>query len=264
MHASEDDLILHFYGDADGESAARVDAHLAGCGACRQTFNELQDTLRLVDAAAVPEPGPAFERVTWARVQAAIGSARPRRAAWWTTRPLLWAASLVLVAMVSGAVAVRWFRPSTAASTTTATAGARPGATATGADRPASRTRERLLLSALDDHFQQTELLLVEIMNSPAAGGELQFERQTAGDLVASNRLYHETAVMNGDVRLAQMLEDLETVLVEVAHAPARVEAADLTSLRDRITDDSLLFKVRAVSSEVRKRQRDLISDASE
>ena len=65
--------------------------------------------------------------------------------------------------------------------------------------------RERVLLTALDDHFQRSEMLLIEVMNASASssGDELGFERDTADDLVASSRLYRQTAA-NGNARLAQ------------------------------------------------------------
>ena len=68
-HLREEDLILHFYGDGPREREAGVDAHLRECATCQSAWVEIQDTLKLVDGAAVPEPDPDFERVIWARVQ---------------------------------------------------------------------------------------------------------------------------------------------------------------------------------------------------
>jgi hypothetical protein len=122
--------------------------------------------------------------------------------------------------------------------------------------------RERVLLTALGDHFQRSEMLLVEVMNTQAAAGQdLGFERQTADDLVESSRLYRQTAQQNGNVRLAQMLEDLESVLVEIARSPDRVDRQDVRSLRARIDQDDLLFKVRAVSKQIEDRQKSLSTE---
>ena len=119
--------------------------------------------------------------------------------------------------------------------------------------------RERVLLTALNDHFSQTEMLLVEVMNAPDATRQLEFERQTADELVASGRLYRQTAQQNGDRQLAGMLDDIEGVLTEIARSSNRLEAHELDSLRTRIEDDDLLFKVRAVRTEVRSRRRALM-----
>ena len=119
--------------------------------------------------------------------------------------------------------------------------------------------RELVLLTALEDHFDQTERLLVELKNTPdTKDAEIGGARSTARDLVASNRLYRETATTNGDAQLASVLEDLERVLVDVAGTPDRLNVNDLKSLRARIEDDSLLFKVRALGSAVRQREQTL------
>ncbi|HUR19998.1 MAG TPA: hypothetical protein VMZ90_04265, partial [Vicinamibacterales bacterium] len=128
----------------------------------------------------------------------------------------------------------------------------------------AASQSERALLVAMDDHLQRSELLLVELMNAPANDAVLQgFERETASDLLSSGRLYRQTATHTGNVHLAAMLEDLESVLVEIARSPRALKAQDVTALRTRIEEDDLLFKVRVVSGEIRERQK-TISTVSE
>jgi hypothetical protein len=119
-----------------------------------------------------------------------------------------------------------------------------------------------VLLAALDEHFETTQSLLVDLMNAPDGGGsdsaaaDFSFERTTADELVSSGRLYRVTARQNGDVQFARMLDDLEPVLVDVSHSPDRITRNDLQSLRARINDASLLFKVRALSNEIRDREK--------
>jgi anti-sigma factor RsiW len=73
-----------------------------------------------------------------------------------------------------------------------------------------------------------------------------------ANELLASGRLYRLTARETGNGRLVEMLDDLEPVLVEVARSPERVARRDWESLRTRIGEQDLLFKVRAASYEMR------------
>jgi hypothetical protein len=47
-------------------------------------------------------------------------------------------------------------------------------------------------------------------------------------------------------------------VLVDVAAGPDQLNTKDLKSLRARIEDDSLLFKVRALTTAVREREKAL------
>ena len=67
MHVSEEELILHYYGEAQNDPA--VEDHLAACVTCREEFSRLQQALALVDTDTVPDPGPGFERRVWARLE---------------------------------------------------------------------------------------------------------------------------------------------------------------------------------------------------
>ena len=260
-HPSEEDLVLHYYGEGSPAGERRVDEHIGSCSTCRLAWGELKDTLRLVDAAAVPEPGEHFERTMWARVSQALPEPQPvaRR---WQWMPALGMAAAIVVSVAVGYLWRANHEPRALPSAISA--GRAPTTTVVPVNASANdlqRTRERVLLSALSNHFQQTELLLTELMNSPDDGrADLDFERATAGDLVASGRLYRLTAQQNGDLQLAQMLDDLESVLVEVARSPQKVDRKDFQSLRTRIDDQDLLFKVRAVSQNIHERQKSLIS----
>ena len=61
-------------------------------------------------------------------------------------------------------------RPALPAATTAGVSEIAAPLAASGA--PESRTRERVLLTALDGHFEQTELLLTELLNAPEDAGE--------------------------------------------------------------------------------------------
>lgn len=243
-HPTEDDLVLHFYEESSREEHARVGSHLETCAPCRASWLDLCDTLRLVDESTAPEPSEGFERVLWARLQPALP--KPR-APWWSVAGLLpiaaAAAAAVVIGIVVGPRAWPWHRPAPTA----------PAAAA----KSETAARERVLRAALGEHLETTQTLLVELMNAPDAdvsGGseDLTFVRTTAGELLSSGRLYRVTARQNGDVQFTRILDDLEPVLVDVAHAPEKMDRHDLQSLRTRIDDASLLFKVRAMSNEIR------------
>jgi hypothetical protein len=253
-HPSDDDLVLHFYGES-GADADRLDAHLAVCGRCRIAWTDLRDTLSLVDHATTPDPGHGFERVMWARVQQAL-PARPRTGDW--LRRLIPAGALAAVVIAAVTVTYQW-RDAGPDPATVLTTSSAPNAAA-----PNPATVERVLLTALNAHFEQTEVLLVELMNADfpevEQGIDLSFERVAADDLVLSGRLYRLTAQQTGQTHLVRMLEDLETVLIEVARGPERASPREVQSIRTRIDDASLLFKVRAVSDVIQVRQRELMT----
>jgi hypothetical protein len=114
--------------------------------------------------------------------------------------------------------------------------------------------RERVLLVAVGDHLERSQMVLVELANAgaPAAGRlDISYEQRTAEDLLESNRLYRQTAATNGDVATAALLEDLERVLLEIAHSPSEVSARQLEELRKQIEDRGILFKVKIFGSQV-------------
>ena len=79
-------------------------------------------------------------------------------------------------------------------------------------------------------------------------------EQERAADLVAVNRLIRQSAEQSGDAAIADVLEDLERVLLEIANAPADATSNELTDLQSRITTEDLLFRVRVIASEMRQR----------
>ena len=84
----------------------------------------------------------------------------------------------------------------------------------------------------------------------------LPASRRAPSDLVAAIRLIRQSAAQSGDAGVADVLEDLERVLLEIANAPADVTSNELSGLKARITAQDLLFRVRVIASEMRNRTR--------
>ena len=82
MHLTDDELVLHYYGEMADAEEARAEAHLGACGACQQNYARLQRVMAFVDSAPAVEPAPGFERIAWARLRA--GAAASRRGGWFS------------------------------------------------------------------------------------------------------------------------------------------------------------------------------------
>lgn len=239
-HPSDDDLILLFYGELPAPASATIERHLERCPTCRAAFSGLAHTLQLAATLRAPDPGPDFEDRLWDGLQPHIPDGRR------STRRLLgvgaWAAS---VAAIVGATWIWTQAPPDPPE--------RRAANSVAAD---AGVRTRVLLSAVDAHLAQAEVLFVELLNTPAGAPEaFAHARLTADDLVASGRLYRATAQATGETPVAAMLDDLEAVLVEVARSPDAPRAEDVVALQDRIQADDLLFRVRAVAHDIRNRE---------
>lgn len=244
QHLSEEELVLHYYGEIDRADEARVDRHLAECEVCQAAKGQLQRVLSLVETAPPVEARPGFERDVWARLEPQLdaSSASSWRTFFWFPQ---WAlaggvAALVLAAFVAGRVS-----------------GGDPVRVTSDPAAMADGSPDRVLHAAVGDHLDRTQMMLIELVNNDVDQGDVfAGEQARASDLVAANRLIRQSASQSGDAGVADVLEDLERVLLEIANAPADVTSNELSDLKDRITAQDLLFRVRVIASEMRNRTR--------
>lgn len=254
-HLEEDNLTLLYYGELTGEQERDAREHLAGCAHCRHRHDELLRLFALVESCPLPEPAAGYEAEVWRRLQPGlrVAGSQPRMGlasrigAWLLPPSHRWAfagtiAMVVLIAFTAGR-----FWP----------ADRQPIATPTEVSaRDGADLRERILLSALGDHFDRTQVVLVELSGTaPAATVDISGEQRRAADLLAATRLYRGAALEAGDSNIAQILEALERVLVDITVSPSTMSAYELRSLQTRIEQQELLFKLRVASSSLRHRE---------
>jgi hypothetical protein len=131
-----------------------------------------------------------------------------------------------------------------------------PQPSTTAVDADASVT-ERVLVIAVVDHLDRSQMVLLEVLNADVeSASDLAAEQSRARELVAANRLYRQTAAQTGDGSTGDVLDELERTLIEIANTPADASKDELDALRARIAERGLLFKVRVVHSEMRERER--------
>jgi hypothetical protein len=250
LHLTEDDLVLHYYGEMSTEDETAAATHLAGCSDCRREYQALQRVLGVIDeAAAAPiELPPSFERTVWTRLEPNLRQQRRGWIGWMLFSPAPMALAAAVVVLVLGAFfAGRALSPAAA-----------PPATADGASP--DQIRERILLIDLGEHLDRSQMILVELVSNEDSGSvDVSGERARAEQLVADNRLYRQTAEETGDRAITDLLDEIDRVLTEVAASPDQLSSEELAEVRRRIESRDLLFKVRVVSSEVRQRQRESI-----
>ena len=235
QHLTEQELVLHHYHDED--SPAAVAQHLIACDVCRAEYNSIQRVLALVGEMPIPDRGEGYGDQVWTRLRWRLGSAQ--RQNW---RSLLAAAAVIAVAFFAGQL---WHAHNAAPNVV---AGA-PSASATVASQAAAQNR--ILFVVVSDHLDSSERMLLQVVNSDSKRGlDLSSERGRAEELVASNRIYRQTAEQRGDDRLASVLSDLEPVLLEIAHSDGKLSPEEAASLQKRIDSKGLLFKVRVVSAQ--------------
>ncbi|HJZ72877.1 MAG TPA: hypothetical protein VKE51_14125, partial [Vicinamibacterales bacterium] len=236
----------------EGRRRADVERHLDGCASCAALYREIAGTLAMIAAPEVPERGDQYGLEVWQRIRHKLPE---QDAPWWTTLlradrvGFAAAAALLLVAaFVAGRV---WQRQSSAPALTQIASDGAPAATAA----PAADVRQRILLTSVADHLDRSERVLTDIMNAPDRGN-ISTEQQWAEDLIDASRFYRQDAIDAGEQSVADVLDDLERSLLEIVHSPSTVRAADLEQIRRRIDAATLLFKVRVMSDELRRREQ--------
>lgn len=232
-HLTEEQLILHYYGETGGQ------AHLDGCEHCREQYRGLQRALNLMDAYTAPEPGDGYEAAVWQQIEGKL-AARSRAQRWsWLWEPKQWAVAGALAALL----AVAFF----------AGRYSRNPANEPAEQQAAVGFDSRILLSAVGNHLDRSQMVLVELTNEPSGFGP---PIEDVRDLLEANRLYRTSADQAGEVQLADTLDELERLLVEVAHLAPKLTPQANEELRRRILDQGIIMKMRVVGSQVREREK--------
>jgi hypothetical protein len=241
-HLTEEELFAYREGEPTQREA--IAEHLTSCTSCRTELDRIEAVLNALDNLPIPERGPEYGRAVWQKIAPQLPEKAGRGWRAWL-EPRRWVAIGAMAAMVIGAfVAGRWTKKPDAGT---------PAASV-------AQVRERVLVVAVGEHLGKSEMVLMELANAtPPAPGIKQInisaEQRRAEDLLDANRLYRETAAQDGDAALASVLDDLERVLMDVAHSPQEVTPAQFETIRQRIEAHGILFKVRVVGKELQEKQ---------
>jgi hypothetical protein len=254
-HPNEEELIA--YHGAEPAKREAIAAHVADCPECRAELARIDAVLAALSSLPVPDPGADYGARVWQKIAPRLperpsvrwwqfdsSSLAERWRAWLEPRRLAAlgaVAALAIVAFLAGRVTKH---PDTVTVTADAT-----------------KIRERVLVMAVGEHLGRSEMMLIELGNAEPENSKqkeinISAERRRAEDLVEENRLYRQTALEQGDTALAGVLDELERVLLDVAHSPGEVTPAQLDEMQQRIAARGILFKVRVVSKELQQRER--------
>ncbi len=249
-HFSEEELVELYYesrdANADGKSGVlhmnHVDAekHMQRCEACAAAYDELARALASADGLAVPERGPEYGAQVWQAIRGSVPVYEPKRGQTWLLWPR-WVYALACVLLLAGTFYAGkiWER-------THVTTQARNG----------QQGRERVVLFVLDGHLDRSERLLVQLSHAADDAGvkseTVALPLQTeARQLLADNRLYQQSVGQTKDPLLANALDHLERVLVEVANSPDDLSTADVEQMEKELNTDGLLFEIRVLRARV-------------
>ena len=193
-----EDLIFAYQ---DGQLAepekAGFDLHLRACPACNARFEEFAKIASLMQKAAVPVPGADFDK-SWRKIAAALIPAPPRQVQWLRSPRWLLVTAGFLAFFILGVAAARlYFFPARTDS-------------AAAFDAP--------FMYSARDYFAALQPVFAEFSNAPERDGGGTTGEARIRLLLGNLRLLRLRAERNRDSSLLRMLDDIELVLLEIAH----------------------------------------------
>jgi hypothetical protein len=195
-----------------------------------------------MDSAPAPDQGPEYGSRVWRRIE---GNLTAHRRGWWKWASLpklnyAMACAAMAALLVVSFLAGRYYPHRPAAPVFTAEAG----------------NGERILLVAVGDYLERSQMVLIELANANSKVPlDISLEQQRAQELISETRLYRQTASAMEETAVSGILDELERLLLDIAHAPSRLSPAELEAFRGRLNAANILFKIRVVNSNVRSQE---------
>lgn len=263
-------LPLHVYGLVELQEREGLERHFLACPGCSAAWSETRAILGAVDAAsAFPREQevdwPDFARKTALRARqaersgatfspVADGADAPRPLAF--RRPLrpalAWGSLAALAAVLMVLAGVRALRVPA------------PGLAGPAASAPESVSTEsaRFLQQGLARqgaarYLRDSRALLVDLVHAPVrcrrADGSLDvaLEKERSQELLRRKNLYLDALGGPADERLADLVRQLETLLVQVSTLDDCAAARQIHDLREEIERRQILLRIDLVASEV-------------
>ena len=228
---------LYFYDELDTRARAEAEAHFAVCPACRESLADLRAIESALAARRVDAPEgswPAFmarldERLDNLTLQPSNATFQPSNLP--TT---LWKLAAALALVASGALA-GW-------SLSRFTGGA------AGDVAPVRRQADRAITDAGGSGLERARVVLSGLAQKEQ-GAEWSLERRMAATLLPEVRLIRQVAIDRGRGELADVLVDVETLLLQASYAEAD-DPEILARLRGMIDRRDVLMRLSTASVE--------------
>jgi hypothetical protein len=270
-------MALGYYGALDPSDDGSLRRHLASCPDCSREWDLLKRALDACDPQAV---FPLEKQVDWrefarstasrARAAAAAGRStespavpgvfvRPWRLALPTAAGLIGLAAGLVVAIlaVNG-----WLRPGGPrtehlSSPSEASDGAPPATLL----ESANRIEDRLAHQGAARYLRDSRALLMNLVGAAApcrkADGhyDITLEKEKSRQLLRRKNLYEGDLLTLEDQRLATLLRQLESVLMEVTTLDDCATARQIHDLREQVEKREILLRIDLMTREMQRRE---------
>jgi hypothetical protein len=110
--------------------------------------------------------------------------------------------------------------------------------------------RATWLESQTSRHLERAQLLLRSVRNAQAvSASELHYERLLSRELVIRNRLLRRRAERQADASAAEVLVQVEPLLLDIANLPDHAAAGDIAALQSLIRTQGIIAELRLYTS---------------
>jgi len=203
-HIKEADLILHSYGEPlDGEQGH----HLDQCPVCQTLLDQIQEDLSPLDRWEVPKTPANYGKQVWKKLETKLHeppaeSPKPRPFPKWT-----WA--LMVAAVVISALIISQRQ------------------TLDPYSIQAQDGSQRILNDRLANHLERTTQVLANIESPAEEPASTAEAAETLRWLLRDNRVYRQAASQNQTPNMAEVLEEVEFLLLQLSHPSPNTELPD-------------------------------------
>lgn len=233
---------LYFYGELPPAGQRQVEDHLRACGECRTALDDLHAIGRALAARPVVA-APAGD--DWSGFMARLASATTEAAhapgsLRWSRAGLAAAAALLAITMAGVMFTMRSRPPAPPV----------PAVSTQPLPAPLARPDDAGFEALSEEHFERSKLVVLGLAAkdpSRTASADWVYERELAARLLTDTRMYRMAAEDRGLRSIAEVMSDLELVLLQASFTDARDPAA-LGQVQRLIRKRDLVEKLDAVA----------------
>lgn len=264
---SKDDLVLFYYGELTQEQNEALREAMTKSTELRQDYAELCDFLDNDAPLEVPQPTDNLEQQIMAALyQQADANARndvitpPKKFSLWQAAIEFFNLRLLATTLAMSFVVVgvfylgRWSSQVEKVPEYVEERSSESQAIPSDGEQLARQSR-RVLFSNVSSHIEKSNRLFRLVSNGNGdLAKQIESRRQTIEELVALNRLYRRVAQASGDRQLENVLQQMESILVELNHTSPQAQPDDLESLKQRVDDSDLIYRLKVTNKKLAKK----------
>ncbi len=272
MAWSDESLILYFYSELDAIEADKLEQELQQNETLRNRYQNLVEVLRVSQTEAIPEPSEMLNQNIMAAVHRSIDQHHlsadadnhnqkqniNKLQAFFHQFKWLNAISFAVIAVFSfslfylGRISVEQLPERMHADVENSNSQQQPNFS--------NSQSQRVLYQSLQQHLDSSNRLLTTVSNTESQeAASINQRMQYLDDLLAFNRLYRRLLEKNGDQQLAQVLRQMESILIEIKNADSSTDSEfslneqQLESVKQRLNHSDLIFKIRVSKQKIKQ-----------